>query len=152
MKTSKQKIKRKIMIQDFKRRKKTMNNELPKTKIDERTGIEYHLEGDYYIPNLIMSKQEKITLNKYGRMRLKYLKEHKKSDYTIMLMSGTLSTHLKEIQETADNRVQQIINKLKAKSNLTEDMKNTDMLYWVSTMNAIKTQAEEIVFSELIYS
>ncbi len=129
-----------------------MNNELPKTKIDERTGIEYHLEGDYYIPNLIMSKQEKITLNKYGRMRLKYLKEHKKSDYTIMLMSGTLSTHLKEIQETADNRVQQIINKLKAKSNLTEDMKNTDMLYWVGTMNAIKTQAEEIVFSELIYS
>lgn len=140
------------MIQDFKRRKKTMNNELPKTKIDERTGIEYHLEGDYYIPNLIMSKQEKITLNKYGRMRLKYLKEHKKSDYTIMLMSGTLSTHLKEIQETADNRVQQIINKLKAKSNLTEAMKNTDMLYWVGTMNAIKTQAEEIVFSELIYS
>ena len=139
------------MIQDFKRRKKTMNNELPKTKIDERTGIEYHLEGDYFIPNLIMSKQEKITLNKYGRMRLKYLKEHKKSDYTIMLMSGTLSTHLKEIQETADNRVQQIINKLKAKSNLTEDMKNTDMLYWVGTMNAIKTQAEEIVFSELIY-
>ena len=129
-----------------------MNNELPKTKIDERTGIEYHLEGDYYIPNLIMSKQEKITLNKYGRMRLKYLKEHKKSDYTIMLMSGTLSTHLKEIQETADNRVQQIISELRAKSNLTEDMKNTDMLYWVGTMNAIKTQAEEIVFSELIYS
>ena len=140
------------MIQDFKRRKKTMNNELPKTKIDERTGIEYHLEGDYYIPNLIMSKQEKITLNKYGRMRLKYLKEHKKSDYIIMLMSGTLSTHLKEIQETADNRVQQIINELKAKSNLTEDMKNTDMLYWVGIMNAIKAQAEEIVFSELIYS
>lgn len=129
-----------------------MNNELPKTKIDERIGIEYHLEGDYYIPNLIMSKQEKITLNKYGRMRLKYLKEHKKSDYIIMLMSGTLSTHLKEIQETADNRVQQIINELKAKSNLTEDMKNTDMLYWVGIMNAIKAQAEEIVFSELIYS
>ena len=129
-----------------------MNNELPKTKIDERTGIKYHLEGDYYIPNLIMSKQEKITLNKYGRMRLKYLKEHKKSDYTIMLMSGTLSTHLKEIQETADNRVQQIINELKAKSNLTEDMKNTDMLYWVGTMNSIKAQAEEIVFIELIYS
>ena len=139
------------MIQDFKRRKKTMNNELPKTKIDERTGIEYHLEGDYYIPNLIMSKQEKITLNKYGRMRLKYLKEHKKSDYTIMLMSGTLSTHLKEIQETADNRVQQIISELKSKSDLTEDMKNTDVLYWIGTMNSIKAQAEEIVFSELIY-
>lgn len=106
-----------------------MNNELPKTKIDERTGIEYHLERDYYIPNLAMPKQEKIVLNKYGRMRLKYLKEHKKAEYTIMLMDRTLNIHLKEIQETADNRVGQIISELKAKSNLTEDMKNTDMLY-----------------------
>lgn len=128
-----------------------MNSKLPKTKIDERTGIEYHLEGDYYIPNLAMPKQEKITLNKYGRMRLKYLKEHKKADYTIMLVNGTLNAHLKEIQETADNRVQQIISELKSKSDLTEDMKNTDVLYWSGTMNSIKEQAEEIVFSEFIY-
>ena len=139
------------MILDFKRRKKAMNNELPKIKIDERTGIQYHLDGDYYIPNLTIPKQEKITLNKYGRMRLKYLKEHKKADYTIMLMDGILNTHLKELQETADTRVQQIISELKAKSDLTEDMKNTDMLYWVGTMNSIKAQAEEIVFNELIY-
>lgn len=128
-----------------------MNNELPKTKIDEKTGIEYHLEGDYYIPNLIPPKQEKITLNKYGCMRLNYLKEHKKAEYTIILINGTLNAHLQELQETADNRVQRIINELKAKSDLIEDMKNTDMLYWVGTMNLIKAQAEEIVFSELIY-
>ncbi len=128
-----------------------MNNELPKTKIDERTGIEYHLERDYYIPNLSMPKQEKITLNKYGRMRLKYLKEHKKAEYIIMFMDGTLNTHLKELQETADNRVQQIISELKAKSDLAENMKNTDMLYWVGTMNSIKAQAEEIAYKELIY-
>ena len=128
-----------------------MNNELPKTKIDERTGIEYHLEGDYYIPNLTIPKQEKIILNKYGRMRLNYLKENKKVEYSIMLMDGTLNSHLKEIQETATERVEQIIKQLKAKSNLTEDMKNTDMLYWVDTMNAIKNQAEEIVLKELIY-
>ena len=66
-------------------------------------------------------------------------------------MEGTLNTYLKEIQETADNRVQQIISELKAKSDLTEDMKNTDILYWVGTMNSIKSQAEEIVFSEIIY-
>lgn len=128
-----------------------MENKLPKTKIDERIGIEYYLEGDYYIPDLAMPKQEKIVLNKYGRMRLKYLKEHKKADYTIMLMNGTLNTHLKEMQETADNRVQQIISELKSKSDLTEDMKDTDMLYWVGTMNFIKAQAEEIIFNELIY-
>ena len=124
-----------------------MDNELPKIKIDERTCIEYHLEGDYYIPNLVMPKQEKITLNKYEN----YLKEYKKADYTIMLMNGTLNTHVKEIQETADTRAQQIISELKVKSDLTEDMKNTDMFYWVGTMNSIKAQAEEIVFSELIY-
>ena len=90
-----------------------MNNELPKIKIDERTGIEYRLEGDYYIPNLSMPKEEKITLNKYGRMRLKYQKEYKKANYTIMLMDGTSNTHLKELQETADNRVQQLIIELK---------------------------------------
>ena len=98
-----------------------------------------------------MPKQEKIVLNKYERIRVKYLKEHKKAGYTIMIMNGTLNTHLKEIQEKADNRVQQIISELKSKSDLTEDMKNTDMLYWVGTMNSIKAQAEEIVFSELIY-
>ena len=62
-----------------------------------------------------------------------------------------INTHLEEIQETANNRVRHIIGELKAKSNLTEDMKNTDMLYWVGTMNFIKSQAEEIVLSELIY-
>lgn len=128
-----------------------MNNELPKTKIDEKTGIEYHLEGDYYIPNLVMPEQEKITLNKYGRMRLNYLKENKKAEYSIMLMDGTLNSHLKEIQETATERVEKIIKQLKFKSNLTEDTKNTDMLYWVGMMNNFKNQAEEIVFNELIY-
>ena len=128
-----------------------MIKELAKTKIDERTGIEYRLEGDYYIPNIVVPKEEKIVLNKYGRMRLKYLKEHKKADYTIMLINGTLNTHLKEIQETTQTRVNQIIDQLKEKSDLTENMKNTDMLYWVGTMNSIKAQAEEIVFNELIY-
>ena len=128
-----------------------MIKEIKKKKIDERTGIEYRLEGDYYIPNIVVPKEEKMVLNKYGRMRLKYLKEHKKADYTIMLINGTLNTHLKEIQETTQTRVDQIIDQLKEKSDLTENMKNTDMLYWVGTMNSIKAQAEEIIFSEIIF-
>ena len=127
-----------------------MDNKLPKTKIDEKTGIEYRLVGDYYIPNIVTPKQEKIILNKYGRMRLNYLKEYKKAEYTIMLMDGTLNTHLKEIEKTAEERLNLIINKLKEESNLTEDMKNTDQLYWVGTMNSIKAQAEEIAYKELI--
>ena len=98
-----------------------------------------------------MPEQKKITLNKYGRMRLNYLKENKKAEYSIMLMDETLNSHLKEIQETATERVEKIVKQLKFKSNLTEDMKNTDMLYWVGMMNNFKNQAEEIVFNELIY-
>ena len=128
------------------------NKELKQGYIDERTGIEYRLVGDFYIPNLIMKQEEKIILNKYGRLRLNYLKMHEKAEYSIMLIDGTINKHLKEVQETAQSRVNLIIEELKAKSNLTEEMKNTDMLYWVGTMNAIKQQAEEIIFEELIYA
>lgn len=127
------------------------NKELKERFIDEKTGIEYVRQGDYYIPNLVLPKQRKIHLNKYGRMRLNYLKEHKKAEYTIMFMENILIDHLEEIQETATKRLNLIIDDLKAKSGLTEDMKNTDMLYWVGTMNAIKQQAEEIILKELIY-
>ena len=127
------------------------NKELKERFINKKTGIEYVRQGDYYISNLVLPKQKKIYLNKYGMMRLNYLKEHKKAEYTIMFMENTLIDHLEEIQETATKRVDEIINKLKAQSNLTEDKKNTDMHYWVGTMNAIKQQAEEIILNELIY-
>lgn len=127
------------------------DEKLKESYIDERTGIEYRLVGDFYIPNLVVKSEEKIILNKYGRLRLNYLKTHKKAEYTIMFIDGVLNKHLKEIQETAQNRVDLIIEELKSKSGLTEEMKNTDMLYWVGIMNAIKAQAEEIVIRELIY-
>ena len=127
------------------------NKELKESYIDEKTGIEYRLVGDYYVPNLILKKEEKIILNKYGRARLKFLKENRKAEYTIMIINGTLNKHLKEIQETAEERIDVIIEQLKQKNNLTEEMKNTDQLYWVEMMNNFRNTAEEIVLNELIY-
>ena len=127
------------------------NEEVKKEFTDEKTGISYTLVGDYYLPNLTLEQEEKITLNKYGLLRLDYLKKYKKADYIILFMNKELNKHLKEVQETAQARVNELVEQLKAKSNLTEDMKNTDMLYWIGTMNAIKNQAEEIVLKELIY-
>ena len=127
------------------------NKELKESYIDEKTGIEYRLVGDYYVPNLILKKEEKIILNKYGRARLKFLKENRKAEYTIMFINGTLNKHLKEIQETALQRVEVIIAQLKKKNHLTEKMKNTDQLYWVGMMNNFRNTAEEIVLNELIY-
>ena len=119
--------------------------------MENKYGIEYTKQGDYYMPNLVLEK-EKIVLNKYGRMRLNFLKENKKAEYTIMFVNGTLNKHLKEIQQTAQERIDIIIEQLKQRNNLTEEMKNTDQLYWVSMMNNFKNTAEEIILSELIYA
>jgi spore coat polysaccharide biosynthesis predicted glycosyltransferase SpsG len=126
------------------------NKELKINNIENKYGIEYTKVGDYYMPNLVLEK-EKIMLNKYGRMRLKFLKENKKAEYTIMFVNGTLNKHLKEIQQTAQERIDIIIEQLKQQNNLTEEMKNTDQLYWVSMMNNFKSTAEEITLNELIY-
>ena len=127
------------------------NKELKKEITDEKTGISYTLVGDYYLPNLKLEQEEKVQLNKYGLLRLDYLKKHKKAELSIMFMDMTLNKHLKEVQELAQARVNELVEQLKSKSGLTEDMKNTDILYWFGTMNAIKNQAEEIVLKELIY-
>lgn len=127
------------------------NVELKDRFIDEKTGIEYIKKGDYYMPNLVFESQRKINLNRYGRLRLEYLKKHKKAEYTILFMENKLTEHLKEIQETATKRVEEITKSLKEQSNLTEEMKNTNQLYWVGMMNNFKNQAEEIVLKGLIY-
>ena len=120
---------------------------------ERKNKIEYQKEGDYYVPNLVVPKDEypDYCIGKYGRLRLNYLKENKKAEYTIMFMNGTLNNHLKEIQETAEEKVNLIVEQLKKENDLTEEMKNTNQLYWVGMMNNFKNEAEEIVFNELIY-
>lgn len=122
------------------------NKELKENKY----GIEYTKIGDYYMPNLVLEK-EKMNLNKYGRARLNFLKQNRKAEYTIMFVNGTLNKHLKEIQELAQERIDIIIEQLKQKNNITEEMKNTNQLYWVGMMNSFKNTAEEIIYKELIY-
>jgi len=118
------------------------NVELKDRFIDEKTGIEYIRNGDYYLPNLVLAEQKKIQLNKYGRLRLEFLKNHKKAEYAILFMDNKLTDHLEKLQEIATKRIEEIIKSLKKQSNLTEEMKNTDQLYWVGMMNNFKNQAE----------
>ena len=127
------------------------NNKLKEELFNKERDLEYVKVGDYYVPNLTLPKQEQVPLNKYGIMRLNYLKEYKYIEYITMLMNGTLNTHLKEVQEAIQNRVEQAINELKTQANLTEKAKAESQLYWVGTMNAIKQQSEEIAYQELLY-
>ena len=127
------------------------NKELPKNYIDEKTGIEYRLIGDYYIPNLVLPSKQNVKLGKYGRMRARYLKENKKAEYTIMLIENTLQDHLIEIDKTATERFDLLMEQFIEKENITEDLKATNQMEWVGKMNSIKNAVEEIILKELIY-
>ena len=113
--------------------------------------IDYRKCGDYYIPNLVISNTKNFKLGKYGKMRLNYLKTQKKAEYTILLMEEKLSEHLQDIDNAATNRYKLLMRQFAEQENITEELKATNQLEWVSKMNSIKNRAEEIIFNELIY-
>lgn len=128
------------------------NKDLKDRFIDEKTGIEYIKQVDYYLPNLIDTASVNVNeLSKYGRMRLRYLKEHKKIEYTCLWMDNKLREHLNEIDKTADERVKMLIKQFTEQENITEELKAKNQLEWVKSMNSIKNRAQEIILNELIY-
>ena len=128
------------------------NKELKERFIDEKTGIEYIKQGDYYLPNLVLApKETNYTIGKYGRMKLNYLKNHKKAEYIILFMDGKLNRYLHEIDIDCEDRIKTIISQLVKQENVTEELKAANQMEWVCRMNSIKNRAEEIVLSELIY-
>ena len=114
--------------------------------------LTYTKSGDYLIPDLSLSEQPKKPLGKYGRMRKAYLKEHRPLIYNHLLMSEKLYTHLLEIEETANSRLEQMMPQLAESAGATEELKARDPMRWVGLMNTCKAQAEEILLTELINS
>lgn len=113
--------------------------------------FEYRKIGDYYVPNLIAPNMKDFKIGKYGRMRLRYLKENKKAEYTILLIENKLQEHLMEVDKIANTRFELLMKQIAKKENITEELKATNQLEWVQKMNAIKNSVEEIIFRELIY-
>lgn len=115
--------------------------------------ITYHKEGDYLIPDLVIEDNNKdYQIGKYGRLRLNFLKEHHKGLYTELMIKGTLSKHLEDIEKAATERIDLIINQLAKSENIDEELKSSNQLAWVQAMNNIKNRAEEIVYNEIIYA
>ena len=129
--------------------KNTQTN-LPETMV--QNGITYRLAGDVYLPLIAVGGNPTKPLGKWGRMRRTYLKEHRSGTYSEMLLTGTLMQHLSEIEETAERRMDQLMNSLKEKYHLTEQMKSENQMQWVQMMNNLRVTAEEMIQSELIYS
>lgn len=112
--------------------------------------ITYHKEGDYLIPDLALKNQENIVLGKYGRARLKYIKENKRGLYTELMMNGSLSSYLKGVDERCNHIINITVREMAKENNVNEELKRTDQLKWVGLMNNFKNAAEEIVFNEII--
>ena len=114
--------------------------------------LTYTQNGDYLIPDLSLTEQESRPLGKYGRIRKKYLEEHRPILWNQMILNETLFPHLREIEDIANRRLEQMMPVLMKAAGVTEDLKARDPMAWVGLMNSCKAQAEEVILQELIYN
>ncbi|MBS5243796.1 MAG: TnpV protein [Hungatella hathewayi] len=120
--------------------------------IFEEMGGTYRQEGDYLIPNLVLPDTSDYKIGKYGRMRRSYLKEHRPSLYSTLVLDGILFKHLAEIDQACNERMETIISAMVKQEGVTEALKAADQMEWVRRKNSIHNRAEEIVLSELVYA
>ena len=114
--------------------------------------ITYRRCGDYYLPNIGIPAEDMQPLGKYGRMRLRHLRDHHHVLYNQLLLTGKLMSHLQSVDKACEERLALLIPQTKAAEGVTEDLKMTDQMEWVRRMNSIHDRVEEILFDELIYS
>ena len=122
-------------------------------KLKERiteNGIDYILAGDYYIPDLKLPEENR-PIGRYGRLHRKYLKEEHPARYSSLILTGKLWAYLADLNEQAEERLDLIIEQMKAAEGVTEELKARNQLEWVGRINNIRSRAEEIIKSEMIY-
>ncbi len=116
-----------------------------------KTELTYTLIDGIYYPNLSLPEQTDYPIGKYGRMRLDFLRKHRKGTHTTLLISGKLNQHLAEIHAEATECVRKLTDAFAAANGITEQVKAVDALHWAQEMNNCKARAEEIVMQEVIY-
>ena len=114
--------------------------------------IDYKKVGDYLLPNLVIDYQNYGEINKYGYLRLNYIKEHKKGLYQSLLMKNELTNHLLSVSKECEEKLETLMNNyIKNDEKLSEKSKENSGIEWVKLMNNYKNTAEEIILKELIY-
>ena len=119
--------------------------------IYEEAGGTYTRQGDYELPNLIISPEKEIEIGVWGQRHRRYLKQYHKIRYYNLLTAGTLNEHLAEVDQQAERMFQLLVSVLSKQENVTEKLKANRPMEWVQKMNSIRNRATEIVNSELIY-
>ena len=115
-------------------------------------GIEYVKHGDYYLPNLTVPDDKVYNIGKYGRLHAKFIKENYRAIYSMKMLNGTRLAYLEEIDNVARETVDRIIKDMAVRQGITEKLKSKDPFAWIAAMEQINHIAEEIAFSDLIYS
>ena len=118
---------------------------------DKKTGIQYELQGDYYLPCLTLPEQPKVEIGIWGKRHLRYIEKYHKIRYTNLLTSCKLTAYLADIDEQAEEMFFRLVNQLAEKEGVTEKLKAENQMLWVQRMNNIRNRATEIVNAELIY-
>ena len=118
----------------------------------EQMGGTYRQEGDYLIPNLAVPEEPNDQIGKCGRMHRSYLKGHHPVLYANLLTAGTLHRHLAEIDQTCNERMEAIVSDMAKHEGATKALKAADQMEWVRRINSIRSRAEEIVLTELVYA
>ena len=117
----------------------------------EQNGGSYRMVSDYKIPNITLPVEAIKPLGVWGLKRKDYLMKHKRVQFNIMLMNGTLWNHLAEVDEQASAMFSRLVEQMKVNEGITEQLKSDDQMEWVTRMNNIEARAREIVKHELIY-
>ncbi len=118
----------------------------------EQNGGTYRMVGDYRIPNITLLAEASKPLGVWGMKRKDYLMHHKRMQFNIMLMTGTLWTHLAEVDEQASDMFSRLVEQMKVNDGITEQVKSDNQMEWVARMNNIESRAREIVNHELIFT
>ena len=119
---------------------------------DKQTGIQYELQGDYYLPCLALPEQPKVEIGIWGKRHLRYIKQQHKIRYTNLLTSCKLTAYLADIDKQEEEMFFRLVKQLAEKEGVTEQLKANNQMLWVKRMNNIRNRATEIVNTELIYT
>ena len=113
--------------------------------------ITYSRQGDYLIPDLTLPTEPELPLGRYAQMHRSYLEQHKRVTYLNLVTSGKLNEYLYQTEQTALQRLELLTKQLSAEQGVTEELKEKAAIQWVGLMNNIRSQAEEVIMTELIY-
>ena len=125
---------------------------MEKVIYDEKNGLWYELQGDYYIPCLKLPEEEQQPIGVWGQRHLRYIKQNRKALYLNLLTSGKLNGYLADLDKQAEEMFSQLVKQMAEREGVTEQLKADDQMEWVARMNNIRSRATEIVNTDLIYT